>query len=121
MRYFRHPDIPDDQRCINCDLAMIEHGWIDTLESPDGFRVCPGDWIITGVKNGWLPAKTYGPAARKAWLGLVKHIDENANVTDVCEGTNKGFTVQYYLDRKRLTGDLHGQAAALWSSMALLR
>jgi unsaturated rhamnogalacturonyl hydrolase len=77
--------------------------------------------MITGVKNGWLPAKTYGPAARKAWLGLVKHIDENANVTDVCEGTNKGFTVQYYLDRKRLTGDLHGQAAALWSSMALLR
>jgi len=77
--------------------------------------------MITGVKNGWLPKKTYGPAARKAWLGLVKHIDANANVTDVCEGTNKGFSVQYYLDRKRLTGDLHGQAAALWSAMALLR
>jgi rhamnogalacturonyl hydrolase YesR len=93
----------------------------------------PGSWsetsgtgmftfaMITGVRNGWLPAKTYGPAARNAWLGLVKHIDENANVTDVCEGTNKGLSVQYYLDRKRLIGDLHGQAAALWSAMALLR
>ena len=42
--------------------------------------------MITGVKNGWLPQETYGPAARKAWLGLVKHIDQNANITDVCEG-----------------------------------
>ena len=57
VRYFRHPDIPDDQRCINCDRAMIEHGWIDTLESPDGFQVCPGDWIITGIKNEKYPCK----------------------------------------------------------------
>jgi len=77
--------------------------------------------MITGVKKGWLPKETYGPAARKAWLGMVKHIDENGNVMDVCEGTNKGFSVQYYMDRKRLTGDLHGQAAAMWSAMALLR
>src|SRR5258708_17257029 len=45
--------------------------------------------MVTGVKNGWLPGKTYGPAARKAWLGLIKHIDAQANATDVCAGTNK--------------------------------
>jgi rhamnogalacturonyl hydrolase YesR len=77
--------------------------------------------LVSGVKNGWLDAKTYGPAARKAWLGLVARLDKDANVTDVCEGTNKGFTVQYYLDRKRKTGDLHGQAPILWSAAALLR
>ena len=28
--------------------------------------------MITGVKHGWLDAKTYGPAARKSWIaGLV--------------------------------------------------
>ncbi|HUP12436.1 MAG TPA: glycoside hydrolase family 88 protein, partial [Niastella sp.] len=27
--------------------------------------------MITGVKNGWLDARTYGPAARKGWLALV--------------------------------------------------
>jgi hypothetical protein len=52
---------------------------------------------------------------------LVKHIDTDANVTDVCIGTNKGFSVQYYMDRGRATGDLHGQAAASWAAMALLR
>ncbi len=77
--------------------------------------------MVTGVKHGWLPKKTYGPAARKAWIGLVNHIDANADVKDVCEGTNKGFSVQYYMDRQRKTGDLHGQAAALWSAMSLLR
>ena len=68
--------------------------------------------FVTGVKKGWAPKKLYGPAARKAWLGLVSHIDPDANVKDVCEGTNKGFSVQYYMDRKGQTGDLHGQAAA---------
>jgi unsaturated rhamnogalacturonyl hydrolase len=77
--------------------------------------------MITGVKNGWLDAKVYGPAARKAWLGLVNQLDQDANVKDVCVGTNKGFSVQYYLDRERRVGDLHGQAPLLWCATALLR
>src|SRR5215831_4197293 len=77
--------------------------------------------MITGVKAGWLDRRTYGPAARKAWLGLVRHIGPDARVTDVCVGTNKGFTLQYYLDRPRNVGDLHGQAPILWSAAALLR
>ena len=32
--------------CVN---RMRDHGWIDTLEG--GHIVCPGDWIITGVKG----------------------------------------------------------------------
>jgi unsaturated rhamnogalacturonyl hydrolase len=100
--------------------------WHQLIDHPESWAETSGTGMftfamITGVRKGWLPAKTYGPAARNAWLGLVKHIDDKANVTDVCEGTNKGFSVQYYLDRKRLTGDLHGQAAAMWSAMALLR
>ena len=86
--------------------------------------------MITGVKEGWLPRKAYGPAARRAWLGLVKHIDGDANVTDVCVGTNKAALevgpdldtqLKYYLARARRTGDLHGQAPVLWSATALLR
>ena len=77
--------------------------------------------LITGVKNGWLDAKTYGPAARKAWLALIRYIDGNGDVRDVCEGTNKKADRQYYLDRKRITGDLHGQAPVIWCAAALLR
>lgn len=77
--------------------------------------------MITGVKNGWLDREAYGPSARKAWLGLIKYLDHDANISEVCVGTNKGFTVQYYLDRNRRAGDLHGQAPLLWSAAALLR
>ena len=86
--------------------------------------------MVTGVKNGWLPAKTYGPAARRAWLGLVKHLDKDGYVTDVCIGTNKANNevgsnrdaqLKFYLDRPRRTGDLHGQSPILWSASALMR
>jgi unsaturated rhamnogalacturonyl hydrolase len=77
--------------------------------------------MITGVKEKWLDAKTYAAAARKAWLGLVKYIEPNGDIRSVCEGTNKKNDLQYYLDRRRITGDLHGEAPVLWSATALLR
>jgi rhamnogalacturonyl hydrolase YesR len=77
--------------------------------------------MITGVKNGWLDAATYGPAARKAWIGVTGYIDQNNDITSVCEGTNKLANLEYYLFRKRRTGDFHGQAPVLWAASALLR
>lgn len=77
--------------------------------------------MISGVKNGWLDPKVYGPAARKAWIATVGYIDQNDDVTNVCEGTNKENDVAYYLARRRRTGDFHGQAPILWAATALLQ
>jgi rhamnogalacturonyl hydrolase YesR len=77
--------------------------------------------MITGVKNGWLDAATYGPAARRAWIAVAGYIDQNENITSVCEGTGKFNSLDYYLARKRRTGDFHGQAPVLWAASALLR
>jgi len=86
--------------------------------------------MVTGVKNGWLDRKTYGPAARRAWLGLVSYIDADGYVRDVCVGTNKAnqevgadesVQLKFYLDRQRAKGDLHGQSPILWSASALMR
>jgi rhamnogalacturonyl hydrolase YesR len=77
--------------------------------------------MITGVKNGWLDAALYGPAARRAWIGVVGYIDQNHDVTNVCEGTGKKSDLAYYLARHRRTGDFHGQAPVLWAASALLR
>ena len=76
--------------------------------------------MITGVKEGWLDAETYAPIARKAWLQLLTYINADNDITEVCQGTNVGTTRQYYLDRKRVIGDLHGQAPILWCTAALL-
>jgi rhamnogalacturonyl hydrolase YesR len=77
--------------------------------------------MITGVKNGWLDKKAYAPAVRKAWLGLITYLEPNGDLRNVCQGTNKKNELQYYLDRQRLTGDLHGQAPLMWCASAFLR
>lgn len=75
--------------------------------------------MITGVKNGWLDKEKYGAAARKSWLSLLQYLNLNYDIRNVCEGTGARDDYQYYLDRKRLTGDMHGQAALLWCAYAL--
>ena len=100
--------------------------WRQLIDDPASWKEtsCTGMFcfaFITGVKEGWLDNAVYGPAARKAWLSLIKYINSNNDITDVCEGTNKKNDRQYYLDRKRNTGDLHGQAPLLWCATALLR
>jgi unsaturated rhamnogalacturonyl hydrolase len=77
--------------------------------------------MITGVKNGWLDGNTYGPAARKAWIAVTGYVDQNSDVTSVCEGTGKKDDLEYYFERRRKTGDYHGQAPILWAASALLR
>jgi len=99
--------------------------WRQLIDEPASWEESSGTGMftfamITGVKNGWLDKKTYAPAVRKAWLGLVSYLDSNSDIKDVCEGTNKKNDKQYYFDRKRVTGDLHGQAPILWSAAALL-
>jgi hypothetical protein len=55
VRRFARHDIPHDHICRECNLPYAVHGWINTLEG--GHRVCPGDWIITGVKGERYPCK----------------------------------------------------------------
>jgi len=66
VRYYHTLGAEEDFRCNSCDHTMRVHGWINTLEG--GHRVCPGDWIITGVAGEMYPCKpdifqkTYEPA-----------------------------------------------------------
>jgi hypothetical protein len=57
VRYFRHPAeaFAGERACEKCGTITHLHGWIDTLEG--GHIVCPGDWIITGVKGEHYPCK----------------------------------------------------------------
>lgn len=109
--------------------------WHQLVDNPESWAETSGTGMfafamITGVKNGWLNKKQYGPAARKAWLGLVNQIDNDANVSEVCAGTNKAAQevgadldkqLKFYMERPRRVGDLHGQAPVLWSATALMR
>ena len=56
VRYFRRPDVDGMTLCEYCSKPMQDHGWIDTLEG--GHIVCPGSWVITGVKGEKYPCQS---------------------------------------------------------------
>jgi rhamnogalacturonyl hydrolase YesR len=100
--------------------------WHQLVDHPEAWpeSSCTGMFtfaLITGVKNGWLDPATYGPAARKGWLGLVSYLKADGNVRDVCLGMGQKPTAEGYLNAKRGDGDFHGQAPILWCASALLR
>ena len=55
VRYYRHPEDDGRRRCEVCGCAMHHHGWIDTAEG--GHVVCPGDYVIIGVRGERYPCK----------------------------------------------------------------
>ena len=98
--------------------------WTQIIDDPNSWNETASTAMFTyamivGVKNGWLDKKTYGAAARKAYISLLSYLDENWNIRNVCEGTGARNNYKYYLTRRKLTGDLHGQAALIWCCYAL--
>ena len=99
--------------------------WHQLIDEPASYKETSGTAMFTyamivGVKHGWLDKKEYGTAARKGWLALVTYINENDEITNVCEGTNIKNDKNHYMNRKQLTGDLHAHAPLLWCAVALL-
>src|SRR5260370_22112018 len=89
--------------------------WHQLLDHPKSYSEtsCTGMFtfaMVTGVKHGWLDKKAYSKAARKAWFGLVRNIEPNGDIRNVCPGTGKKNDLPSYLDRQPFTGDLHGHA-----------
>ena len=66
IQWFKNGDHPSirpfrsnefDRKCTNfyCAKESHKHGWIETLEG--AHIVCPGDWIVTGIKGEYYLVK----------------------------------------------------------------
>lgn len=127
-------DNPDRTRILEgyCDMmkSLVKYQrpsgmWNQLIDDPASWAEssCSGMFayaIITGVKSGWISGNEYEKSAKDAWMALVGYLNEDMDLVDVCVGTNKGFSREYYYNRKRRTGDYHGQATILWCAYALL-
>lgn len=97
--------------------------WYQIVDKPD----LQGNWTETSssamftyiidvaVKRGYVSRK-YHAVAEKGYHGVLSRIsigqDGLTELTGICEGTNVS-DLQYYLNRKRNTNDLHGLGAFL--------
>jgi rhamnogalacturonyl hydrolase YesR len=101
--------------------------WHQLIDHPESYQESSSTAMftfamITGVKQGWLPAKPYAQAARQGWLGLNKlFIDKDGLVDKVCVGTGQTNSLEFYLTRPTQKGNPHGQAPTLWCVNALLK
>ena len=100
--------------------------WHQLIDNPESWKEtsCTGMFTFAfavGVRNGLLDEAEYKPAAKRGWVALCTYLDDNANVREVCTGTNKGDNEPYYLARPRIVGDLHGQTGAIWAAWAMAR
>ncbi len=126
-----HPDRP---RIMQSYLKMMDSLlalqrpdglWGQLLDAPEAWSETSGSAMfiyamITGVKRGWLDETRFAPAVRHGWDALVSHINEEGDIDGVCEGTNRSTDRDFYLKRRTLTGNMHGQAPVLWCVSAFL-
>jgi rhamnogalacturonyl hydrolase YesR len=99
--------------------------WRQLIDKEESFKETSstamfGYAMTVGVKKGLLPKKPYNKACHKAWNALTGYINEDGRVRDVCVGTGQSTDINFYLNRPRITGDLHGQAPILWFAYSLL-
>ena len=76
--------------------------WHQLIDEPASYKETSGTAMFTyamlvGVKHGWLDKKTYAPAATKGWLALVSYINDEDEITNVCEGTNIKNDKNHYI------------------------
>ncbi len=126
-----HPDRP---RIMEAYLKMMnrladyqkQDGlWAQLIDDPEVWSETSGSAMftfamITGLKNGWLDQKKFKPIVEKAWHALVQQINSTGDIAGVCEGTNRTNDRDFYLHRRQLTGNMHGQAPILWCATAFL-
>ena len=76
--------------------------------------------LLRGANAGLLDTIDHRHAAHMAWNGLARYVDGVGLLREVCVGTGQSQDRQFYLDRPRVTGDLHGQAPLLWFAAEML-
>lgn len=92
------------------DKTSLSGNWTETSSSSMFTYI-----IDVAVKRGYIKRK-YHAVAERGYKGVLTRLsvgsDSLANLSEICEGTNVG-DLNFYLNRKRNTNDLHGLGAFL--------
>jgi len=99
--------------------------WRQLIDKPESFKETSstamfGFAMSLGVKNGLLPKEPYTTSYIKAWNSLTDYLNDDGKVREVCVGTGQSTDINYYLNRPKTIGDLHGQAPILWFACTLI-
>lgn len=99
-------------------------GWHQVLDHPESWIETSGTGMLTyglarGVNEGWLD-HSFAEVARKGWAALQTKITAEGDILDVCGSTDTG-NLEFYLNRPRIKGDLHGFGSLLLAGAEVIR
>ncbi len=125
-----HPRYADVQAAFAAQAAGLRRvqdpagGWHQLLDHPESWieTSCTGMFVYglaRGVNEGWLDRSATEDALR-GWAALTRKVTASGDVIDVCGSTDVG-DVNYYLNRPRLQGDLHGFGPFLLAGSEIIR
>jgi unsaturated rhamnogalacturonyl hydrolase len=96
-------------------LVDREESWKEgSATAMFGYAIC------LGVKEGILPKGEFFGSCEKAFAALTGYMSRDGKLRDICAGMGQSAELGYYLERPKVAGDLHGQAAMLWFCHSLL-
>ena len=77
--------------------------------------------ISHAINQGWIDAKTYGPAAILAWNAVATKVNAQGQVEGTCVGTGMGFDPAFYYHRPINTFAAHGYGPTILAGSELIQ
>jgi rhamnogalacturonyl hydrolase YesR len=104
--------------------ANPQGGWHQVMDHPESWLETSATGMLTyalarGINEGWLD-DTHAETALKGWQALQAKVLPDGDLADVCASTDTG-DLQYYVQRPRLRGDLHGFGSYLLAGAEIVR
>lgn len=107
-------------------LQSSEGFWHQLLDRSDSYLETSATAIYVyciahGINEGWLNAKTYGPATILGWNAVNSKINKEGQVEGTCVGTGMGFEPAFYYYRPVSPYAAHGYGPVLLAGAEIIR
>jgi rhamnogalacturonyl hydrolase YesR len=110
-------------------LASYQSGtgfWHQLLDRTDSYLETSATAIYSygishAINQGWIDAKTYGPAAILAWNAVATKVNAQGQVEGTCVGTGMAFDPAFYYHRPINTFAAHGYGPTILAGAELIQ
>jgi len=100
--------------------------WHQLLDRSDSYLETSATAIYSygishAINQGWIDAKTYGPAAILAWNAVATKVNTQGQVEGTCVGTGMAFDPAFYYHRPINTFAAHGYGPTIMAGSELIQ
>ena len=109
-----------------CRYQDSDGMWHQLIDDPQSYKEssCTAIYVYCiahGIVNGWLDS-SYASSALKGWDAICNgQISEGYELKNVCVGTGIGADKDFYRNRRKVDGEIHGTGLLIEAGMAMVR